>query len=485
MGMKVDRSAPSIPTALLGFVIVTRVSNWAPGRTSVGPAVPHPSIQRLEGPMVASMSAQPICALKDGVARVRRMPNARTRQTARLQVAAPQWVSLGEVVGIIHLSRLLSLSRRRRTPQTRRHHHHHHHHDQAFTKGESGAALNDMKWFRRMAITTHVKPIAMGAALLALGLTLTSSLQASPVVIPNVVQIYAHDTSAFTQGLLLRGSDLFESTGLFAESSLRQVDLETGTVLRTLPLAEAEFGEGLALVDDRLIQLTWRNGVAHDYAAETFEERARFAYEGEGWGLCYDGRRLIMSNGTENLFFRDPETFELLGSVTVRDEGSAIPNLNELECVSGEVFANVWPTNWIFHIDSATGEVLTRIDVRALAAEQPPDSDILNGIAFDSRSGHFFLTGKFWTQLVEVEFQGLVHPDQKAATSCSLSPRSTGSSYGTPGGALAFCLAAFACWRRSAPERRASRARAVRQACHHAEQLVDPSNPAWLQEPAD
>jgi glutamine cyclotransferase len=284
--------------------------------------------------------------------------------------------------------------------------------------------------------------VALGVGLLSLA----SDVGAAPSVRPSVVRTYPHDRRAFTEGLVRAGAELFESTGLEGGSSLRRVDLATGKVLRSQALPAAEFGEGLALVGDRLIQLTWHNGVAHVYDAASFEERERFTYTGEGWGLCYDGKRLIMSDGTDRLYFRDPSTFELTGSVFVRDEGSPVVNLNELECVAGEVYANIWLSDLIVRIDAASGAVLTRIDASGLlAANEAVGVDVLNGIAFDPASHHFLLTGKLWPRLFEVELPSplpAASGGPQSSGSCSM-PGPSGSH-----GGLGLCALALLAWAR-------------------------------------
>jgi glutamine cyclotransferase len=261
---------------------------------------------------------------------------------------------------------------------------------------------------RSVTIRTRGKRLALLARRLGLGASfvigVSPSASASPVVEPLIVQRYPHDPAAFTEGLLLHDGELFESTGLLGASSLRRVALVSGEVQDRVTLPDSEFGEGLALASERLIQLTWQNGVAHVYDATTLRAVEDFAYSGEGWGLCHDGKRLIMSDGSDRLFFRDPLTFELQGSVSVRDEGNAVRNLNELECVGGDVFANVWLTDVIVRISAASGEVLTTVDAAALrTANGGQGGEVLNGIAFDRASGHFLLTGKYWPSLFEVE----------------------------------------------------------------------------------
>jgi glutaminyl-peptide cyclotransferase len=224
----------------------------------------------------------------------------------------------------------------------------------------------------------------------------------------SVERMYPHARDAFTEGLVWDGSWLYESTGLEGESELRKVALESGQIEQLTALPDDVFGEGLALVGERFVQLSWRSGRAFVYDRGSFELEREYAYEGEGWGLCYDGRRLIMSDGSNVLQFRDPDTFERIGSVEVRDRGSDVDQLNELECVSGEVFANVWLTNQIVRIDPATGELTGSIDAGGLLAEDGVGDtsgvDVLNGIAYVPERERFLITGKFWPKVFEVQF---------------------------------------------------------------------------------
>ncbi len=220
-----------------------------------------------------------------------------------------------------------------------------------------------------------------------------------------VVRRYPHDTDAFTQGLLWHEGHLYESTGLNGRSTLRQVNLETGEVLRRRDVDRALFAEGLALIGDRLIQLTWQNGQAHVWSLDDFTHQRTFRYQGEGWGLCYDGQRLVMSDGTARLTFRDPETFRVIRQVTVRQEGRPLRNLNELECVDGQVWANVWQTDRIVRIDPSDGRVTAIVDAAGLLTdEEERDVDVLNGIAWIPERRRFVITGKHWPHLFEVEF---------------------------------------------------------------------------------
>ena len=221
-----------------------------------------------------------------------------------------------------------------------------------------------------------------------------------------IVSRRAHDPRAFTQGLQLdRRGRLFESTGQYGESSLREVEPSSGEVLRRLELPADWFGEGLAVVGDDLIQLTWRSGVATRRAADTFELLDWYAYDGEGWGLCFDGERLVMSDGSDRLTFRDPATFDAIGSVEVTLDGEPLRRLNELECVNGSVWANVWLSDSVVRIDPASGRVTGTLDLDGIIEPHPrlADADaVLNGIAWDAAAGTFLVTGKRWPELIEI-----------------------------------------------------------------------------------
>jgi glutamine cyclotransferase len=218
-----------------------------------------------------------------------------------------------------------------------------------------------------------------------------------------VVNTYPHDPQAFTQGLVYDDGALFESTGKYGASTLREVEITTGNVLRSTGLAGNHFGEGLALVDGRLIQLTWKAETALVYGADTFAPDTPFTYSGEGWGLAYDGTRLIMSDGSAQLTFRDPDTFAVLGQVTVMDDRGLVDNLNELEYVDGSILANVWQTNQVAQIDPDTGQVTAWIDLTGLLTPvERASADVLNGIAYDPDGDRLFVTGKNWPKLFEI-----------------------------------------------------------------------------------
>lgn len=219
-----------------------------------------------------------------------------------------------------------------------------------------------------------------------------------------VVQVFEHDPMAFTQGLLWYGGELYESTGNFGESTVRRVQLRTGQVKRSAPLERRLFGEGLARRGQYLYQLTWRSGVLLVWDLRTFRVVKRLRYSGEGWGLCFDGERFVMTSGKDRLSFRDPETFKELDSVAVTRAGRRLPHLNELECVGGYVFANVWKRDHIARIDPKTGEVTAWIDASSLR-ERLGRGNVLNGIAHDAQTDRFFLTGKNWDKLFVVKFE--------------------------------------------------------------------------------
>lgn len=214
-----------------------------------------------------------------------------------------------------------------------------------------------------------------------------------------------HDTAAFTQGLVFHDGALFESTGQYGASSLRRLDPATGAVVRRVDLGSEYFAEGLAALAGRLLQLTWREQTGFVYDAATLQRVATFGYDGEGWGLTTDGTSLILSDGTDRLRFLDPRTYALTRTLEVRDGGAYVTELNELEWVRGEIWANVWKQDRIARIDPATGRVKGWLDVSALLPpEQRTNAEAVpNGIAFDPAGGHLYLTGKLWPFIFRVE----------------------------------------------------------------------------------
>ncbi len=197
---------------------------------------------------------------------------------------------------------------------------------------------------------------------------------------------------------------LYEGTGLYGRSSVRRVDLESGVVEQAAVLPDELFGEGLARVGQRLFQLTWKNGKALVWDLGTLKKVAEFTYDGEGWGLCFDGKHLVMSDGSDRLTFRNPTTFNKEGEIRVRRGGQPVLNLNELECERGLVYANVWQDNHIARIDAVTGEVTGWIDASGLLdPAEAAGADVLNGIAELDGNGHLLVTGKLWPHLYEVQ----------------------------------------------------------------------------------
>jgi glutamine cyclotransferase len=227
----------------------------------------------------------------------------------------------------------------------------------------------------------------------------------TPVYTYNIINVYPHDQNAFTQGLVFENGFIYEGTGLYGKSSLRKVELETGDVLQMLELDPDLFGEGITIYNENIIQLTWRSNTGFVYDKMTFDLLRQFNYPTEGWGITYDGSRLIMSDGTSALYYLDPETLEITGHVDVYDNKGFVTELNELEYIQGKIYANVWQTDLIAIISPASGKVLGWIDLEGLLS--PEDHyepvDVLNGIAYDSENDRLFVTGKLWPKLFEIE----------------------------------------------------------------------------------
>lgn len=220
-----------------------------------------------------------------------------------------------------------------------------------------------------------------------------------------MTRVLPHDRSSFTQGLELADGTLYEGTGGHGRSALRALDPGTGRVLREERLPAALFGEGITVVDDRIWQITWEEGVAIERDRASLRELRRVRYPGEGWGLCRDGSRLVMSDGSDRLSFRDPATFAPLGQIAVTLEGRPVPEINELECTGGQVWANVWGSDRLLRIDPASGRVTAEVDASGLL---PPGeragTDVLNGIAAVPGTDEFLLTGKLWPHVYRVRF---------------------------------------------------------------------------------
>ena len=243
----------------------------------------------------------------------------------------------------------------------------------------------------------HRSP-ALLTALLAIGL---SGCDAEPASF-EVTARFSHDPTAYTQGLVWSNGVLYESTGRYGYSQIRRVDLNTGRVLEARSLAADRFGEGLALLNGLLYQLTWESGVAYVLDAETLALRDSIKYPGQGWGLATDGTSLIMSDGSDSLRIVSPQTFAVERVVKVRLNGSPLVKINELEYINGEILANVYETNWVVRIDPATGEVRETIDFAQLFPDRPGTAEVMNGIAVAPDSGQLLLTGKLWPTMFQV-----------------------------------------------------------------------------------
>lgn len=226
----------------------------------------------------------------------------------------------------------------------------------------------------------------------------------APVAGYKIVHTYPHDPGAFTQGLVYQDGFLYEGTGMNGESSIRKVDLSSGKVLQKVDLPRNYFGEGIVLWKDKLIELTWQTKIGFVYDRATFKLLRSFTYGREGWGITQDGKRLIMSDGSSTLYFWDPETFQEIGHLDVADKGKPVSNLNELEYIHGEIYANVWQTERIARISPMTGHVIGWIDLSGLLTPaEKAGTDVLNGIAYDAKLKRLFITGKHWPKLFEIQ----------------------------------------------------------------------------------
>ena len=248
------------------------------------------------------------------------------------------------------------------------------------------------------------------AAIAAFAIALVAPLHAQghiPVYGYRVVHSYPHDTGAYTEGLLYLGGSLYESTGQIGSSTVRKVELRTGKVLQSAPTPWPDYGEGIAVWKDKLIQLSWQNHVGFIYDLATLKPQARFPYPGEGWALTTDGKRLYMSDGTPTIRILDPDTLKQVGSIDVTADGKPLANINELEWVKGQIYANVWLTTRIARIDPASGKVVGWIDLAGLVPPADtladPVNDVLNGIAYDAGHDRLFVTGKCWPRLYEIK----------------------------------------------------------------------------------
>jgi glutamine cyclotransferase len=255
----------------------------------------------------------------------------------------------------------------------------------------------------------HLASILTAATILVLSLTAFILLSNRPAGSPTqythtVVNEYPHDTNAFTQGLVIDNGVLYEGTGLNGHSTLRRVDLETGEVLQLYELSDEFFGEGITVFGDKVIQLTWLSHKGFVYDKNSFDLIQNFTYPTEGWGITHNSTHLIMSNGTANLHFLNPETFERVGEISVNDAGTPVTKLNELEYIKGEIYANIWYEQKIAIINPQTGTVRAWIDLTGIGAtENTSGGRVLNGIAYNANEDRLFVTGKMWSKLYEIQ----------------------------------------------------------------------------------
>jgi glutamine cyclotransferase len=220
-----------------------------------------------------------------------------------------------------------------------------------------------------------------------------------------IINTYPHDPTAFTQGLIYQDNIFYEGTGLWEQSTLRKVMPETGEILQSTPISNQYFGEGITIFGDRIIQLTWQSQTGFVYDKNSFELLQTFNYPTEGWGITHDGKQLIMSDGTDRIYFWDPDTLTEIGHIDVTLDGQGVNRLNELEYINGEIWANIWQTDFIVRIDPATGQVTGVVNLTGLLADEfrTQPVDVLNGIAYDAGNDRLFVTGKLWPQLFEIK----------------------------------------------------------------------------------
>lgn len=223
----------------------------------------------------------------------------------------------------------------------------------------------------------------------------------------SILATYPHDTSSFTQGLLIYKGDLYEGTGLEGKSKLMKVELKTGKALQQISLDPKYFGEGVTILNDTVYQLTWRNKVVFVYTLKDFKKVKEFTIDTEGWGLTTDGKELIASDGGSNLYYYDPATFRLLRTQTITEGGSLSYNLNELEYINGFIYANQYQAPYIFKIDPGSGTIVGKVDLSDIwnrVKNIDPEADVPNGIAYDATTKKIYITGKLWPELYEVQF---------------------------------------------------------------------------------
>jgi glutamine cyclotransferase len=229
----------------------------------------------------------------------------------------------------------------------------------------------------------------------------------TPLINYTVAAVYPHDTSSFTQGLVFNKGQFFEGTGNYGHSKLYQVDLKTGKQLQQVTLDPKYFGEGITIMNDTVYQLTWQEKVVLVYTAKDLKKIKEFPLNTQGWGITNDGKNLIVSDGSSNLYFYEPSTFRLMHTQGITENGAPAVNLNELEYINGYVYANQWQYNYILKIDPASGQVLGKMDLTELVNRvkaKDPQADFLNGIAYDPETKKIYVTGKLWPDLYEIQF---------------------------------------------------------------------------------
>lgn len=248
----------------------------------------------------------------------------------------------------------------------------------------------------------HSAPTASNSA----SVSATVATQKTAVLRLNyrVIGKYAHDARAFTQGLLWHNGGFYESTGLYGQSTLRRVEFPSGRVIVKKSLPSQYFAEGLALANDKLVQITWTSGQAFVYERATFKLLQTWNYDGEGWGLTFDGANFVMSNGSDTLTWRDAKTFKTVRQLRVTLNGEPLKLLNEIEWVAGRVWANVWKTDFVVQIDPRNGKVVSYLDLSGLH-QRSGNEDVLNGIAYDADKKRVFITGKLWPTLYEIKIE--------------------------------------------------------------------------------
>jgi glutamine cyclotransferase len=267
-----------------------------------------------------------------------------------------------------------------------------------------------MKKWLVLAVVLIAVIVLGGALLILLNNKTAPAATATPIYTYSIVKTYPHDTSSFTEGLWYSDGIMYESSGSGNGpnyvSTLRQVNLTTGKVIKEYTLPIQYFGEGIAVVDDEIIQLTWQSNVGFIYDKDTFALLGNFTFTTQGWGLTYDGKELIMSDGTDNLYFLNATTFQRIGEVQVHDGNSNVTEINSLDYINGDVYANIWMTNKIAIINPATGQVKAWVDLTGLpasVASKTNENAVLNGIAYDQQNDRLYVTGKDWSSLYQIK----------------------------------------------------------------------------------